>query len=113
LRGTDARRQQMTLAQLISGGLKGWHGIKPHEPDWSEHSHSIAVAAGPLKLTPEQKARRQQAREVNPDAPVNLVKTLSRAEPYTFSQQIRSSELYAGRLREVRFSSFCADLPTV
>jgi glycogen operon protein len=43
LRGTDARRHQMTLAQLISGGLKGWHGIKLHEPDWSEHSHSIAL----------------------------------------------------------------------
>src|SRR6516164_8450981 len=43
LRGSDPRRQQMTLAQLISGGLKGWHGIKLREPDWDQHSHSIAL----------------------------------------------------------------------
>jgi len=43
LRGSDPRRQQLTLAQLISGGLKGWHGIKLREPDWDQHSHSIAL----------------------------------------------------------------------
>ena len=33
----------MTLTQLISEGIKGWHGVKLNEPDWSEHSHSIAL----------------------------------------------------------------------
>jgi len=46
LRSTDSRRQQMTLTQLIREGIKGWHGIKLNEPDWSEHSHSIALSAG-------------------------------------------------------------------
>jgi len=45
LRGPDARRQQLTLTQLIRGGLKGWHGIRLHDPDWSEHSRSIALSA--------------------------------------------------------------------
>jgi len=34
------------LTQLIREGIKGWHGIKLNEPDWSEHSHSIALSAG-------------------------------------------------------------------
>ena len=25
--------------------MKGWHGIKLDQPDWSEHSHSIAFSA--------------------------------------------------------------------
>jgi glycogen operon protein len=44
LRGSDPARLQMNLTQLISGGLKGWHGIKLNEPDWSENSHSIAFS---------------------------------------------------------------------
>jgi glycogen operon protein len=46
LRATDIGRRQMTLTQLIREGIKGWHGIKVNEPDWSEHSHSIALSAG-------------------------------------------------------------------
>ena len=44
LRSADSEHQQMTLTQLISEGIKGWHGIKLNEPDWSEHSHSIALS---------------------------------------------------------------------
>ena len=46
LRAAGTGRRQMTLTQLIREGIKGWHGIKVNEPDWSEHSHSIALSAG-------------------------------------------------------------------
>ena len=45
LRGTEAERQRMTLTELISKGIKGWHGVKLNEPDWGEDSHSIALSA--------------------------------------------------------------------
>ena len=45
LRDTDAERQRKTLTQLISEGFKGWHGVKLHQPDWSDGSHSIAFSA--------------------------------------------------------------------
>lgn len=32
----------MSLQELLDRRLITWHGIKLHEPDWSEHSHSIA-----------------------------------------------------------------------
>ena len=45
LRDTDAEHQRKTLTQLISEGFKGWHGVKLHQPDWSDGSHSIAFGA--------------------------------------------------------------------
>ena len=45
LRDTTAERQRMTLTQLISKGFRGWHGVKLHQPDWSDSSHSIAFSA--------------------------------------------------------------------
>jgi len=44
LRSADPEHLQMTLTQLISKGIKGWHGIRLNEPDWSERSHSIALS---------------------------------------------------------------------
>src|SRR6516165_7943739 len=44
LRSADPEHLQMTLTQLISEGIKGWHGVRLNEPDWSEHSHSIALS---------------------------------------------------------------------
>lgn len=44
LRAGDPERQRMTLTELISAGVKGWHGVKPGQPDWSDHSHSIALS---------------------------------------------------------------------
>ena len=35
----------MTLIQLIREGIKGWHGVKLNQPDWSDHSHSVALSA--------------------------------------------------------------------
>ena len=45
LRGSEAERLRMTLTQLINEGIPGWHGVKPNEPDWGKHSHSIALSA--------------------------------------------------------------------
>jgi glycogen operon protein len=41
--GTD--RQRLTLNELISKGMKGWHGVRLDQPDWSDHSHSVACSA--------------------------------------------------------------------
>jgi isoamylase len=45
LRDTGPESQGMTLTRLISEGIKGWHGVKFNQPDWSDHSHSIALSA--------------------------------------------------------------------
>ncbi len=44
-RDTSPERQRMTLNQLLREGIKGWHGVKLKQPDWSDHSHSIALSA--------------------------------------------------------------------
>ena len=45
LRNIGPERQRMTLTQLISRGVKGWHGVKLNQPDWSDDSHSVALSA--------------------------------------------------------------------
>jgi glycogen operon protein len=45
LRDTGPERQRMTLTQLIREGVKGWHGVKLNQPDWSDRSHSVALSA--------------------------------------------------------------------
>ncbi len=45
LRDTGPERQRMTLIQLLREGIKGWHGVKLNQPDWSDHSHSVALSA--------------------------------------------------------------------
>ena len=44
-RDTSAERLHMTLTEMISKGIKGWHGVKLNEPDWTDHSQSIAFSA--------------------------------------------------------------------
>jgi isoamylase len=44
LRDIEPERQRMTLTQLVSG-IKGWHGVKLNQPDWSDHSHAVALSA--------------------------------------------------------------------
>jgi glycogen operon protein len=43
----DARheRLRMSLTEVISEGIKGWHGARLNQPDWSDHSHSVALSA--------------------------------------------------------------------
>jgi glycogen operon protein len=45
LRDSGPERQRMSLTQLIHQGIKGWHGVKLNQPDWSDHSHSVALSA--------------------------------------------------------------------
>jgi isoamylase len=45
LREVEHERQRMSLTQLIRRANKAWHGVKVGQPDWSQHSHSVAVSA--------------------------------------------------------------------
>ncbi len=45
LRDSGPERDRVTLLDLISVASKGWHGTKLNEPDWSDHSHSVAFSA--------------------------------------------------------------------
>ncbi len=45
LRKMDSERQRRSLNQLLRGASKAWHGVKLHQPDWSEQSHSLAFSA--------------------------------------------------------------------
>ena len=44
LRDVSAERERMSLSRLIHGAKKGWHGIRPNQPDWSDYSHSLALS---------------------------------------------------------------------
>jgi glycogen operon protein len=44
LRGAGGHRHELTLTQLIAEGIRGWHGVKLNEPDWSDRSHSVALS---------------------------------------------------------------------
>ena len=45
LRKMDTERQRRSLNQLLRGASKAWHGVKLHQPDWSQQSHSLAFSA--------------------------------------------------------------------
>jgi glycogen operon protein len=45
LRGTEHERQRLSLNRLIHGANKTWHGIRLNQPDWSDHSRSVAFTA--------------------------------------------------------------------
>ena len=42
LRGTEHERRRMSLNRIIREANKAWHGIRLNDPDWSDHSHSVA-----------------------------------------------------------------------
>jgi len=43
LRDVEHERRRMSLTELIGKARKAWHGVKLHQPDWSDHSHSFAL----------------------------------------------------------------------
>jgi isoamylase len=43
LRDIEHERQRISLNQLIRQANKAWHGVKLNQPDWSDHSHSVAL----------------------------------------------------------------------
>ena len=45
LRKVDTERQRRSLNQLLRGARKAWHGIKLHQTDWGQQSHSLALSA--------------------------------------------------------------------
>lgn len=45
LREVEHEYQRVTLNQLLRDANKAWHGIKLGQPDWGDHSHSIAFTA--------------------------------------------------------------------
>jgi len=45
LRETGPELERESLNQLIREANKAWHGVKLNQPDWSDHSHSLAVSA--------------------------------------------------------------------
>jgi isoamylase len=45
LRDVGPEYKRMSLTRLIGVGIKGWHGVKLDQPDWSDSSHSIALSA--------------------------------------------------------------------
>jgi isoamylase len=51
LRGTDHERQRISLNRLIREANKAWHGVRLGEPDWNEHSLSVALT---VEIRPEQ-----------------------------------------------------------
>jgi len=42
LRDTAHERQRVSLNRLIREANKAWHGVRLNQPDWSDHSHSVA-----------------------------------------------------------------------
>ncbi len=45
MRDAEHERRRVSLNQMIREARKEWHGIKLHQPDWSEHSHSLVLSA--------------------------------------------------------------------
>jgi glycogen operon protein len=45
LRSTEHEHQRMSLNQLLGRAKCSWHGVKLGQPDWSNHSHSVAFTA--------------------------------------------------------------------
>jgi len=45
LRDAEHERQRVTLNQLIRQANKKWHGVKVGQPDWGDHSYSLAFEA--------------------------------------------------------------------
>jgi isoamylase len=42
LRGTEHERERISLNRLIREANKAWHGVRLNQPDWSDHSRSLA-----------------------------------------------------------------------
>src|SRR5271165_5177203 len=43
LRDLEHERQRVSLTSFLAQANKTWHGVKLHQPDWGEHSHSVAL----------------------------------------------------------------------
>jgi glycogen operon protein len=44
-RGAEHERRRLSLNRLIQEANKAWHGVRLNQPDWSDHSRSVAFTA--------------------------------------------------------------------
>jgi isoamylase len=51
LRDTTHEQQRTSLNQLIRQATKSWHGVRLNQPDWGDHSRSVALGA---EIRPQQ-----------------------------------------------------------
>jgi isoamylase len=49
LRDVEHERQRLSLTQMLRQAKTAWHGLKLHQPDWSNTSHSVAFTAELLR----------------------------------------------------------------
>ncbi len=47
-RGVAEHGGDLTLLQLLERAPVEWHGVRLHEPDWTDHSHTLAFSARSL-----------------------------------------------------------------
>jgi glycogen operon protein len=45
LRDPEHEHRRVSLDQMLRQATKSWHGVKIGQPDWSHHSHSLALEA--------------------------------------------------------------------
>ena len=45
LRDTEHERQRVSLSRLLREANFAWHGVRLNQPDWSDHSRSLAFTA--------------------------------------------------------------------
>jgi glycogen operon protein len=45
LRDVEHERRRTTLNALLAEATKAWHGVRLHQPDWGDCSHSLALCA--------------------------------------------------------------------
>jgi len=45
LRDSGPERERRSLKELLAGAVKGFHGVKRGQPDWSDSSHTVAFSA--------------------------------------------------------------------
>ena len=45
LRDVEHERQRVSLTTMLDQANKAWHGVKPLQPDWGDHSHCVALGA--------------------------------------------------------------------
>jgi isoamylase len=44
----EPQQQGLSLNHFLNEARKDWHGVKLGKPDWSVHSHSLAISMAPL-----------------------------------------------------------------
>jgi len=49
LRDVEHERRRMSLIQFIEEASKAWHGVRNGQPDWGDHSHSLAFETAVLR----------------------------------------------------------------